>query len=78
MTFGKLTVVFISASQGREWGEGTLCVWGDVHVRVRRKKRGRVSEKNQVWARKEKGGCHMGESVWEEVTGPRKTRLGVP
>lgn len=52
--------MFSSASQGREWREGTLGT-GCVHVRVRRKKRGQVSEKNQIWARKGKGGCHMGD-----------------
>lgn len=52
-------------SESREVSQETLAVvqieGGAVHVRVRRKKRGHVSEKNQIWARKRKGGCHMGD-----------------
>lgn len=55
-----LVVPHKAGSEEREhWGGGQE--GGAVHVRVRRKKRGHVSEKNQIWARKRKGGCHMGD-----------------
>ena len=65
MAFGKLPAAFSSAPQaGRGWERepyrGEL-----LNVGVRRKERGQVSQKDQIWIRKGKGGCHRVTSLGE-------------